>query len=107
MRTVARRRSRLFLACRAACSCPADDICGGPVMVMSGLICNAARVVATGLTGAIAYDGVKRVARSGAIRGATVAVTAWGLRGLRAAETGAENARLATAGIVSAARRPA
>jgi hypothetical protein len=73
-------------------------------MVMSGLICNAARVVATGLTGAIAYDGVKRVARSGAIRGATVAVTAWGLRGLRAAETGAENARLATADIVSEAR---
>jgi hypothetical protein len=73
-------------------------------MVMSGLICNAARVVATGLTGAVAYDGVKRVARSGAIRGATVAVTAWGLRGLRAAETGAENARLATADIVSEAR---
>jgi hypothetical protein len=73
-------------------------------MVMSGLICNAARVVATGLTGAIAYDGVKRVVRSGAIRGATVAVTAWGLRGLRAAETGAENARLATADIVSEAR---
>jgi hypothetical protein len=73
-------------------------------MVMSGLICNAARVVATGLTGAIAYDGVKRVARSGAIRDATVTVTAWGLRGLRAAETGAENARLATADIVSEAR---
>jgi hypothetical protein len=73
-------------------------------MVMSGLICNAARVVATGLTGAIAYDGVRRVARSGAIRGATVTVTAWGLRGLRAAETGAENARLATADIVSEAR---
>ena len=73
-------------------------------MVMSGLICNAARVVATGLTGAVAYDGVKRVARSGAIRDATVTVTAWGLRGLRAAETGAENARLATADIVSEAR---
>jgi hypothetical protein len=73
-------------------------------MVMSGLICNAARVVATGLTGAVAYDGVKRVARSGVIRGATVTVTAWGLRGLRAAETGAENARLVTADIVSEAR---
>jgi hypothetical protein len=73
-------------------------------MVVSGLICNAARVVATGLTGAVAYDGVKRVVRSGAIRDATVTVTAWGLRGLRAAETGAENARLVTADIVSEAR---
>jgi hypothetical protein len=73
-------------------------------MVLSGLICNVARVVVTGLTGAVAYDGVKRVARSGAIRDATVTVTAWGLRGLRAAETGAENARLVTADIVSEAR---
>jgi hypothetical protein len=73
-------------------------------MVMSGLICNVARVVVTGLTGAVAYDGVKRVARSGAIREATVTVTAWGLRGVRAAEARAENARLVTADIVSEAR---
>ena len=39
---------------------------------MGGVIVNAARVVAVGLVGAIAYDGVKRVARSGALRGATV-----------------------------------
>jgi hypothetical protein len=68
------------------------------------LICKAAQVVGTGLAGAAAYDGVKRVARSGAIRGATVTVAAWGLRGVRAAETGAEKARLVTADIVSEAR---
>jgi chaperone-like protein len=72
--------------------------------MVSGLIVKVAQVVATGFAGAAAYDGVKRVARSGAVRGATVAVTAWGLRGVRAAETGAEKARLATADIVSEAR---
>jgi hypothetical protein len=72
--------------------------------MVNGLIVKAAQVVATGLTGAAAYDGVKRIARSSAIRSATVTVTTWGLRGVRAAETGAEKARLATADIVSEAR---
>ena len=71
---------------------------------MQGLIVKAAQVVVTGLAGAAAYDGVKRAVRSGTVRSATVAVTAWGLRGVRAAETGAENARLVTADIVSEAR---
>jgi hypothetical protein len=60
--------------------------------------------VGSGLVGAAAYDGLKRVVRSGAVRGAAVTVTSWGLRGARAAETGAETARLATADIVSEAR---
>ncbi|GAA1402656.1 DUF1490 family protein [Pseudonocardia kongjuensis] len=64
----------------------------------------AAGLVVTGLAGAVTYDGVKRVARSGAVREAAVTATAWGLRGARAAETGAERARLATADIVSEAR---
>ncbi|MBC3192614.1 DUF1490 family protein [Pseudonocardia sp. C8] len=64
----------------------------------------AAGLVASGLAGAVAYDGVKRVARSGAVREAAVTMTSWGLRGARAAETGAEKARLATADIVSEAR---
>jgi hypothetical protein len=72
--------------------------------MLNGLIVKAAQVVATGLAGAAAYDGVKRVARSSGIRSATVTVTTWGLRGVRAAETGAEKARLATADIVSEAR---
>ena len=71
---------------------------------MQGLIVKAAQVVVTGLAGAAAYDAVKRVIRSGTVRSTTVTVTAWGLRGVRAAETGAENARLVTADIVSEAR---
>ena len=73
-------------------------------LIVNGLIVRAARVVATGLAGAVAYDGVKRVVRSGAIRSATVTGTVWGLRGVRAAETGAEKARLVAGDIVSEAR---
>jgi hypothetical protein len=68
------------------------------------VLVHAARTVATGLAGAIAYDGVKRVARSGALRGTAVTVTSWGLRGVRAAEVGAERARLSIGDIVSEAR---
>lgn len=71
---------------------------------MNGLVVRAARAVGTGLAGAVAYDGVKRFARSGVIRGATVTGTAWGLRGFRAAEARAEKARLAAGDIVSEAR---
>ena len=61
-------------------------------------------MMATGLAGAVAYDGVKRIARTSVIRGATVTGTAWGLRGFRAAEAGAEKARLVAGDIVSEAR---
>ena len=71
---------------------------------MNGLVVRAARVVATGLAGAIAYDGVTRIARTSVIRGATVAGTVWGLRGFRAAESGAEKARLVAGDILSEAR---
>jgi hypothetical protein len=76
---------------------------GGPVE-FSGLIVRAAQTVATGLGGAIAYDGIKRVARSDLLRSAAVTVTTWGLRGARAAETGAEQARLTVGDIISEAR---
>jgi hypothetical protein len=69
-----------------------------------GLIVKAAQVVATGLVGAVAYDKAKQAVRSSTLRSATVTGTAWGLRGVRAAETSAEKARLATADIVSEAR---
>lgn len=72
--------------------------------MVNGLVARAARVVATGLAGAVVYDGVKRIARTGVIRGATVSGTAWGLRGVRAAEAGAERARLVAGDIVSEAR---
>jgi Protein of unknown function (DUF1490) len=65
----------------------------------------AAGFVASGLVGAAAYDGVKRVVRTGALRGTAVTVTTWGLRGVRAAETGAERTRLAAADVMSEARQ--
>lgn len=72
--------------------------------MLGGLAARAAGVLVTGVAGAAAYDGVKRFVRSGGVRTAAVAVTAWSLRGARAAETGAERARLTTADIVSEAR---
>jgi hypothetical protein len=71
---------------------------------VNGLVVRAARLVATGLAGAVAYDGVKRIARTSVIRDATVTGTAWSLRGFRAAEAGAEKARLVAGDIVSEAR---
>ncbi|QUQ64473.1 hypothetical protein JJ691_21930 [Kutzneria sp. CA-103260] len=65
---------------------------------------NAARAVAIGVVGAIAYDGMKRISRSGALRGATVTAAVWGLRGVRAAEIGAERMRLAVGDVVAEAR---
>lgn len=40
------------------------------------VLVKTARVVATGVVGAAAYDGVKRVVSSGALRRATVTATA-------------------------------
>lgn len=72
--------------------------------MLGGLVGKAVGLLVTGVAGAAVYDGVKRIAHGGVARGTAVAVTSWGLRGARAAETGAERARLATADIVSEAR---
>jgi chaperone-like protein len=74
--------------------------------VMFGAVLGkAAGFVASGLVGAAAYDGVKRVLRAGVVRETAVTVTTWGLRGVRAAETGAERTRLVAADVVSEARQ--
>ena len=73
-------------------------------MLFSGMIGKAAGALVTGLAGAVVYDGVKKVVRGGVAHQAAVTVTALGLRGARAAETGAEKARLAAADIASEAR---
>lgn len=72
--------------------------------MIGGLLAKAAGVLVTGVAGAAAYDGVKRVLGSGVVRSGVVGATALGLRGARAAETGAERARLATADIIAEAR---
>ena len=60
--------------------------------------------VATGVVGVAAVDAGKRLLRAGVVRRGAVTVTAWGLRGLRSAETGAETARLNAADVVAEAR---
>jgi hypothetical protein len=74
------------------------------VVDASAVIGKAAGVVVTGLTGVVAFEGVKKLATARAARSAAVAVTAWGMQGVRAAETGAERLRLAAADIASEAR---
>lgn len=72
--------------------------------MLGGLIGKSAGLLASGVVGAAAYDGVKRLLRSNMLHSAAVGATAWGLRGARVVETGAEKARLATADVVSEAR---
>jgi len=72
--------------------------------VLVAIVGKAAGLVATGLAGAAALEGVKKVAQSGVLHNTAVAVTSWGLRGARAAEVGAEKARLTASDIVSEAR---
>lgn len=73
-------------------------------MVFGAVLGKAAGLVVTGLAGAVALEGAKKIARRDVVRGAAVEVTSWGLRGARAAETGAEKVRLGAADIVSEAR---
>jgi hypothetical protein len=73
-------------------------------VIVGAIVGKAAGLVATGLAGAVALEGVKKVAQSGLVHNTAVAVTSWGLRGARAAEVGAERARLTASDIVSEAR---
>lgn len=72
--------------------------------MFSGIVAKAAGMVASGVAGAVVVDGAKRLARMRVAHEAAVWMTSWGLRGVRAAETGAEKIRLTTADIVSEAR---
>jgi len=71
---------------------------------VTGLIRRAGGVLVTGVVGAVAVDGARRLARSGAARRGAVVVASWGLRGRRSAEARAESAWLATADILAEAR---
>lgn len=72
--------------------------------MFGGIVAKAAGMVASGVAGAVVVDGAKRLIRTRAVHEAAVWMTSWGLRGVRAAETGAERIRLTTADIVSEAR---
>lgn len=68
------------------------------------LVSKAAGAIATGVAGVAVVEGVKKVSGGNGAYQAAVAVTALGLRGVRAAEVGAERARLGAADIVAEAR---
>jgi hypothetical protein len=71
-------------------------------MVWHGVLAKAAPTVVTGMVGAVAYDGLRKVAKK-PLRAAAVSMTAWGLRLAREAEESAERARLAVADVVAEA----
>lgn len=72
--------------------------------MFTGVLGRAAGVLVTGVVGAAAYDGLRRVVRPLPVRSAAVATTVVALRAVRGAERGAESARLATADLVAEAR---
>ncbi|WP_018178052.1 DUF1490 family protein [Jongsikchunia kroppenstedtii] len=71
---------------------------------MTGLVHRTVAVVATGLTGAVAYDGVKALSRKLDWRSAAVRATELTIVGTRHLETRAEELRLAAGDIVAEAR---
>lgn len=73
-------------------------------MIWHGAVAKAAGAVLTGAVGAAAYEAVRKAVASAPMREATVNATAWGLRGVRKAEEGAEQARLSIADVLAEAR---
>ncbi|HUO39433.1 MAG TPA: DUF1490 family protein [Mycobacterium sp.] len=69
-----------------------------------GLFAKIATTVITGAVGVAAYDALRKAVAKAPLREAAVTTTAWGLRGVRKVEEGAESARLAVADVVAEAR---
>lgn len=72
--------------------------------MIGALVSKAGSVVLTGFVGAAAYDGAKKAVSGGAAREGAVTAIAWGLRGKRRVEAGAEQVRLGTGDLVAEAR---
>jgi hypothetical protein len=73
-------------------------------MALQAILGKAASTVVTGAVGVAAYNGIRRAVAKAPLREASVTATAWGLRGVRKAEVGAETARLKVADVVAEAR---
>ncbi|MCV7422755.1 DUF1490 family protein [Mycobacterium yunnanensis] len=73
-------------------------------MVLHGMVAKAASTVVTGAVGVAAYELIRKAATKAPVHEASVAATAWGLRGTRKAEEAAERARLKVADVVAEAR---
>ena len=68
------------------------------------IVRSASTAVLSGVAGALAVDGARRLAGAGWLRRGAVATAAWGLRGKRSVEAGAENVRLVAGDVVAEAR---
>ncbi|AII10722.1 DUF1490 family protein [Rhodococcus opacus] len=73
-------------------------------MALHVLLVKAASTVVTGAVGVAAYNAVRKVVAKAPLHEAAVTATAWGLRGARKAEEGAESARLKVGDVVAEAR---
>lgn len=74
-------------------------------MIITGhLLTKAAGMLVSGIAGAAAVDRLKQPGNGNIARRGAVTVTAWGLKGKRRIETGAENMRLSAGDIVGEAR---
>lgn len=80
-------------------------------MVWHGFLAKATPTVVTGVVGAVAYEAVRKAVAKAPLRKATVTVTAWGLRAVRAAErtagASAEQIRLTVADVMAEAEEHA
>ncbi|BAH48685.1 DUF1490 family protein [Rhodococcus opacus] len=73
-------------------------------MALHILLVKAASTVVTGAVGVAAYNAARKVVAKAPLHEAAVTATAWGLRGARKAEEGAESARLKVSDVVAEAR---
>lgn len=73
-------------------------------MIVNELLVKAASAVVTGAVGVATYELVRKAVAKAPVREATVTAAAWGLRGARKAEEGAESARLQVADVMAEAR---
>ena len=85
-----------------------NDLKGALEIVLHGLVGRAAPTVVTGVVGVAAYQALRKGAAKVPLRGATVTLTAWGMRFAREAERkaqhGAEQARLTAADVIAEAK---
>jgi hypothetical protein len=72
--------------------------------MFAGALAKVAASVASGVAGVAVVEGARKLVGPQVVHRAAVTVTAAGLRGARAAETGAERARLALGDVVAEAR---
>ncbi|MCQ4117649.1 MULTISPECIES: DUF1490 family protein [Rhodococcus] len=73
-------------------------------MALHILLAKAASTVVTGAVGVAAYNAARKAVAKAPFHETAVTVTAWGLRGTRKAEEGAESARLKVADVIAEAK---